>query len=271
MALHHAHEQGILHRDVKPSNLLVDSSSWLWVADFGLARIAGEGDQTSTGCMMGTPHYMSPEQVIGSRKVVDHRTDVYSLGATLYELLTLLPAFSAGDRLELIVKIANAEPRRPRNVDPSIPRDLETIVLKAMAKDPADRYSSATDLADDLGRFLDGRPIHARPVSFLPRAAKWIHRRPMHAASGVPVRFTGRGVDRRDRLSRYLDPAPRSATGSGSYQGQRQRPAFSASLAGLSIAAAGPAFDNREVEAPPDDAAVDPTGSGCSRRRPDPR
>ena len=185
LALHHAHEQGIVHRDVKPSNLLVETSGWLWVADFGLARIAGEGDQTSTGVMMGTPRYMSPEQVIGSRGVVDHRTDVYSLGATLYELITLRPAFESSDCLELIVKIAEDEPRQPRLIDPAIPQDLETIVLKAMAKDPAGRYATAKELADDLGRFLEGRPILARPTTFLPRAIKWVRRRPMHAASAL--------------------------------------------------------------------------------------
>ena len=132
---------------------------------------------------MGTPRYMSPEQVTGARRVIDHRTDVYSLGATLYELITLRAAFESDDRLELIVKIAQNEPRRPRHHDPSIPRDLETIVLKAMAKDPAGRYATARELADDLGRFLEGRPIRARPVSLLPRAAKWVRRRPMHAAS----------------------------------------------------------------------------------------
>jgi eukaryotic-like serine/threonine-protein kinase len=183
LALHHAHEQGIVHRDVKPSNLLVETSGWLWVADFGLARIAGEGDQTSTGGMMGTPRYMSPEQVIGARRVVDHRTDVYSLGATLYELITLRPAFESSDRMELIVKIAEDEPRQPRQIDPAIPQDLETIVLKAMAKDPAGRFATARELADDLGRFLEGRPIHARPTTFLPRAVKWVRRRPMHGAS----------------------------------------------------------------------------------------
>ena len=186
LALHHAHEQGIVHRDVKPSNLLIESSGWLWVADFGLARIAREADQTSTGAMMGTPRYMSPEQVIGPRGVVDHRTDIYSLGATLYELITLRPAFDSDDRLEMIVKIAHDEPRRPRHIDPSIPRDLETIVLKAMAKDPAARYATADELADDLGRFLEGRPIFARRPGAIDRAAKWSrrHRPAVIAAAG---------------------------------------------------------------------------------------
>ncbi len=109
--------------------------------------------------VMGTPRYMSPEQVIGSRGFVDHRTDLYSLGATLFDLITLRPAFEGDDRLELMVKIAHTEPIWPRRIDPSIPRDLETIVLKAMAKDPASRYATARELADDLGRFLDGRQI----------------------------------------------------------------------------------------------------------------
>ena len=209
LALHQAHQQGILHRDVKPSNLLIESSGWLWVADFGLARITGDGDQTSTGLMMGTPRYMSPEQVVGSRRVVDHRTDVYSLGATLYELITLRPAFDHTDRLEMIVKIAHDDPRRPRQIDPSIPRDLETIVLKAMAKDPAQRYASARDLADDLGRFLEGRQIMARSASLLPRAAKWVRRRPMHAAStllaGLLVVGTFGGIVYRDILIQRHD------------------------------------------------------------------
>ncbi len=195
LALDHAHEQGIIHRDIKPSNLLIESSGWLWVADFGLARIAAEADQTSTGAMMGTPRYMSPEQVTGPRKVVDHRTDIYSLGATLYELLTLRPAFESDDRLELIVKIAHDEPRRPRHIDPSIPRDLETIVLKAMAKDPAGRYASGRDLADDLGRFLEGRPIFARRPSATDRAAKWVRRhRPAVAATAVFLLATAIGL-----------------------------------------------------------------------------
>ncbi len=186
LALHHAHAQGILHRDVKPSNLLIEESGRLWVADFGLARIAGECDQTSTGDLLGTPRYMSPEQVIGARTVVDHRTDVYSLGATLYELITLEPAFAGVNRVELILRIAHEEPRAPRQVDRSIPRDLETIILKAMAKEPAGRYATAADLADDLARFLDRRPIHARPPGAIDRAAKWSRRnRPTVVAAGV--------------------------------------------------------------------------------------
>ena len=172
LALHHAHAQGILHRDVKPSNLLVEKTGWLWVADFGLARISGEGDQTVTGMLMGTLRYMSPEQATGTRGVIDHRTDLYSLGATLYELITLRPAFESDDRLELLTRIVRDDPRPPRRIDPAIPPDLETIVLTAMAKDPGERYASALEMADDLGRFLDGRPIMARPSTFLDIIAK---------------------------------------------------------------------------------------------------
>jgi WD40 repeat protein len=185
-ALDYAHEQGIIHRDVKPSNLLIESSGWLWVADFGLARIAVEVDQTSTGMMMGTPRYMSPEQIAGARRVVDHRTDIYSLGATLYELITLRPAFDNIDHVQLMMKIARDEPRRPRAIDPTIPRDLETIILKAMAKDPSARYSTAGALADDLGRFLEHRPIRARRPGAVDRAAKWARRhRPAVAVTAM--------------------------------------------------------------------------------------
>ncbi len=208
LALHHAHEQGIVHRDVKPSNLLLDSSGWLWVADFGLARIAGDGDLSSTGLLMGTPRYVSPEQVIGSRGVVDHRTDVYSLGATLYELITLRPAFDSFDRLEMIVKIAQDEPRRPRVIDRAIPRDLETIVLKAMAKDPGARYATAGALAEDLGRFLDGRPIRAAAQHDRPReqvvAAAPAGRRGGGGARARRCVWSGRS----NRLARQSDSPP---------------------------------------------------------------
>ena len=135
---------------------------------------------------MGTLRYLSPEQAQGHRAIVDHRTDVYSLGATLYELITLRPAFEGNDRLDLIRRIASEEPRCLRSIDPAIPRDLETIVAKAMAKDPAERYPSAREMAEDLGRFLEHRPILARRPSTIDRAMKWARRhRPAVAAAGL--------------------------------------------------------------------------------------
>ncbi len=159
---------------------------------------------------------MSPEQVMGSRAVVDHRADIYSLGATLYELITLRPAFDCVDRLELIVKIAHEDPRRPRQIDPAIPRDLETIVLKAMAKDPMARYATAAALADDLGRFLDRRPIVARRPNAIDRAAKWSRRhRPavMAAALVLILTMIGFGADLlwRDGVIRHHNIALRTA------------------------------------------------------------
>jgi eukaryotic-like serine/threonine-protein kinase len=188
-ALHHAHEEGVVHRDVKPSNLLVDTRGALWVTDFGLARIQGNASMTATGDLLGTLRYMSPEQALGSPTAVDHRTDVYSLGATLYELLTLRPAFDGRDRQEMLRRIANDEPVAPRKVNPSIPRDLETIVLKAMSKEPGGRYDSARELADDLGRFLEDQPIQARRPSLFEHLAKWArrHRAAVTAAASVLI------------------------------------------------------------------------------------
>jgi serine/threonine protein kinase len=176
--LEHAHQRGILHRDIKPSNLLRDEAGDLWVTDFGLARVRGETTLTQTGDMLGTLRYMSPESAAGrgKRSFLDGRTDIYSLGVTLYELLTLCPAFSGDDRVEVLRKIAQDEPTPPRKLDATIPIDLETIVLKAMAKAPPDRYVTADDLAADLGRFLDNRPILARRPSMAHIAAKWIRR-----------------------------------------------------------------------------------------------
>jgi WD40 repeat protein len=175
-ALEYAHEQRVIHRDIKPSNLLVDRSGWLWVADFGVAFVPGSDATTTTGAILGTLRYMSPEQTLGQRTVIDQRVDVYSLGATLYELLTLRPAFEGDDRIDLLRRIAQEEPRPPRRIDPTIPKDLETIVLMAMAKAPAERYETAGDLADDLGRFLQHRPIRARRPSLTQRAAHWSRR-----------------------------------------------------------------------------------------------
>jgi serine/threonine protein kinase len=148
-ALAHAHALGILHRDIKPANLLLDSTGHLWVADFGLARFLDKGDLTQTGDVIGTLRYLSPEQAEG-RRTVGPQTDVYSLGATLYELVTLQPAFDGQDRQELLRQITCDKPIAPRRLDPTIPRDLETILTTAMAKEAQDRYGSARELADDL-------------------------------------------------------------------------------------------------------------------------
>jgi serine/threonine protein kinase len=181
-ALAHAHQLGIVHRDIKPGNLLLDGRGSLWVTDFGLAHCQSQAGLTMTGDLVGTLRYMSPEQTLGQRGLVDHRTDVYSLGVTLYELLTLEPAFAGQDRQELLRQIASEEPRPPRRLNQAIPAELETIVLKALEKEPARRYATAQDLADDLRRFLEDRPIRARPVGSLERAWKWARRRPAHAA-----------------------------------------------------------------------------------------
>jgi serine/threonine protein kinase len=149
-ALQHAHENGIVHRDIKPGNLLLDTTGKLWLTDFGLARLEADAGVTMTGDIVGTLRYMSPEQVLAKRVIVDHRADIYSLGTTLYELLTLQPAFDAEDRAELLRKIAFEEPRPLRQIDPGIPRELETVVQCALSKNPDERYDSAAALAADF-------------------------------------------------------------------------------------------------------------------------
>jgi WD40 repeat protein/serine/threonine protein kinase len=189
-ALDHAHASNVVHRDIKPSNLMIDNSGELWITDFGLARVKGGLDLTHTGDSLGTPRYMSPEQALGRGTPLDGRTDIYSLGVTMYELLTLRPAVLGDDRLEILRRIAQDEPTLPRKLDPAIPADLETIVLKAMAKDAADRYATAAELAADLGRFLDNRLIRARRPSLVDRWAKWTIRHRgliMTAAAGLVV------------------------------------------------------------------------------------
>ncbi|HMC65906.1 MAG TPA: tetratricopeptide repeat protein [Gemmataceae bacterium] len=175
-ALDHAHEQGIIHRDIKPSNLMLDSRGKVWVTDFGLAHVQSEKSLTMTGDIVGTVRYMSPEQATGQRVVVDHRTDIYSLGVTLYELLTLQPAFGGDDRQELLRQIAFEEPKPPRRINKSIPAELETIVLKAMEKGPGDRYASAQEMAEDLRRYLMHEPIRARRATLVQRVRKWARR-----------------------------------------------------------------------------------------------
>jgi eukaryotic-like serine/threonine-protein kinase len=185
-ALEHAHALGVVHRDVKPANLMLDPDGKLWMTDFGLARFQDDPGLTRSGDLLGTLRYMSPEQAQARRVVVDHRTDIYSLGVTLYELLALRPAFDGRDRQELLRQIAQEEPPAPRRIDPAIPRDLETIVLKAMAKEVAGRYASAQELADDLRRFLDDQPICARRPTPLEAAVRWSRRhRPLVRAAAV--------------------------------------------------------------------------------------
>ncbi|RIK78574.1 MAG: hypothetical protein DCC67_11425 [Planctomycetota bacterium] len=175
-ALQHAHDQGVLHRDVKPGNLLIDAQMNLYVADFGLARIQTDPGMTMTGDLLGTLRYMAPEQALGKRVVIDHRADVYSLGATLYEILGLEPAFDEADRAALLRQIAYQEPRPLRRRDRSIPWELEAIVGKAMAKEPHERYQTAQQLADDLKAFLHCQPIQARRPNLASRTAKWSRR-----------------------------------------------------------------------------------------------
>ena len=175
-ALEHAHQAGIVHRDVKPANLLLDSQGSLWITDFGLAQMGTDAGLTMTGELLGTLRYASPEQALARRGLIDHRSDVYSLGATLYELLTMRPIFDGADRHELLRQIAEQEPRPLREADRSIPDELEMVVLKAVSKEPGDRYATAQDLADDLQRFLEDRPVRARRPSPSEKAFKWARR-----------------------------------------------------------------------------------------------
>ena len=175
-ALEHAHQLGIVHRDIKPANLLVDLRGHLWITDFGLAHCQSQVGLTMTGDLVGTLRYMSPEQALAQRVMLDHRTDIYSFGVTLYELLTLEPAFGGRDRQELLRQIAFEEPKLPRRMNPAIPAELETIVLKAMEKNPSERYATAQELADDLERFLEDRPIKARRATLVQRLRKWARR-----------------------------------------------------------------------------------------------
>ncbi len=212
-AIAYAHSRGVLHRDLKPSNVMIDGLGQPHVADFGLAKLfdsatdsANRGSQgaasgrpnrfspasesvatdlpvehTLTGQILGSPSYMSPEQAAGKHRDTTMATDVYSLGAVLYDLLTARPPFCAPSPLETIAMVAESEPVAPRVFNPAVPSDLETICLKCLEKEPVRRYAGAQELADDLGRFLRQEPIHARPAGFGERAVKWARRRPARA------------------------------------------------------------------------------------------
>ncbi len=189
-ALDYAHQMGVVHRDIKPGNLMLDGRGTVWVADFGLALLQTEAGVTMTGDLVGTLRYMSPEQALAKRGLIDHRTDVYSLGATLYELLTLRPVFLGDDRQELLRQIAFDEPLPLRRVNRAIPAELETIVLKALERNPADRYATAQELADDLNNFCQDRPIKARRQPLLTRFRRWARRHKALVTSCILVLLT---------------------------------------------------------------------------------
>lgn len=179
-AVESAHRAGTLHRDIKPANLLLDATSKVWITDFGLAKVELDDDLTEAGSIVGTLRFLAPEQLRGESSP---SSDIYGLGATLYELLAGGPAFGSTDRVQLLDHIARRSPTPLRKVDPSIPRDLETIVSKAMEKDATARYRSAGDLADDLRAFLEDRPIRARPIGAAERLSRWCRRNPLIAGS----------------------------------------------------------------------------------------
>ena len=181
-ALEYAHRSGVLHRDIKPPNLLLDEMGNVWVTDFGLAKLEG-GDETSHSHeLVGTLRYMAPERFRG---ISNRSGDVYSLGATLYELITLQPAFDGHDQPRLIDRIVHDQPERPRKIDRQVPRDLETIVLKSLAKDPKDRFRSAREMAEELTKFVEGRPILSRPISSVERSWRWCRRNPLLASASI--------------------------------------------------------------------------------------
>jgi len=189
-ALEYAHQMGVVHRDVKPGNLILDGRGHVWVTDFGLARFGAAPGLTGSGDLVGTLRYMSPEQAAGE-PVIDPRGDVYSLGATLYELLALRPAVPGSDRPTCLRRLLEEDPAPPRTINRAVPVELETVVLKAMARSPADRYPSAAELAADLRRFLDDRPVLARRPSGFDRALRWARRHPAWLGAAVVVLLFG--------------------------------------------------------------------------------
>lgn len=193
--LEYAHDQKVLHRDLKPSNILLDASGRLRITDFGLAkRVEGKSDLTITGQVLGTPSYMSPEQAAAQHAIIGPPTDIYALGAILYELVTGRPPFRSESIGEILRQVQHDEPVRPRLLNPKLPRDLETICLKCLEKEPRKRYVSARSLADDLDRFLRGEPILARPISRPARIWRWCRRKPvvagLSAVSALAIALT---------------------------------------------------------------------------------
>ncbi len=175
-ALQHAHDMGIIHRDIKPSNLMLDLQGKVWVTDFGLAHVKSAPSMTRTGVLLGTLRYMSPEQATGVRALVDHRTDIYSLGVTLYELLTLRRLIDGHTMEEILRQVIYNPPVRIKRMDPAVPEDLAVILEKAMSKNPAERYMTAGEMAEDLNRFLRNEAIKAKRPNLLKRCKRWMER-----------------------------------------------------------------------------------------------
>src|SRR5436305_4571925 len=181
--VHYAHEHGILHRDIKPGNILLDQKGEPHLTDFGLARLVeSESTVTRTLDVLGTPSYMAPEQAVGNNAAVSSVTDVYGLGAVLYQLLTGQPPFAGGTTYETIKLLLETEPRQPRLLNPKIDRDVSAICLKCLEKDPKRRYSSALALAEDLEHWLKHEPIRAKRSGFFTHTRKWVRRKPAIAA-----------------------------------------------------------------------------------------
>ncbi len=199
-AVSYAHVQGVIHRDLKPANVLIDRDGQPRVTDFGLAKRVQTGDapsrHTATGQILGTPSYMPPEQASGQIDRVGAHSDTYALGAILYCLLTGRSPFQAATPLDTLLQVMQQEPVSPRQLNVAVPRDLETISLKCLEKEPNKRYRSARELVDELDRFLKGEPIHARPVGRLERSWRWCRRNPVVAsvAAALLLTLTGRAV-----------------------------------------------------------------------------
>ena len=229
-AVHYAHEQGVVHRDLKPANILMDSDEAPCITDFGLAKqLHADSGMTATGQVMGTPSYMPPEQALGQTDKIGPLSDVYSLGAILYELLTGRPPFRAATAMETLAQVIDSDPVAPKQLNPLIDRDLETVCLKCLQKNPAERYVSARELEQELERYLNGESVHARPVGPVKRASRWCRRRPVAALAifatsallltliiGGPVvalresRLTGIATERANEVQRALDETQRT-------------------------------------------------------------